>query len=82
MDTKSFPITTENQSHIRAWIGRQFKTHSWWPAEAPHEAREAFAALDESPEALHVWCSQWLDGGQWRLLRIAVESAAKASELT
>jgi hypothetical protein len=74
MSKKTFPISTDNQSDIRKYIVRQFTNLSWWPAEGPLQAREEFEALDpDSPEALENWCQHWLDGGQWRQLRVAME---------
>lgn len=68
----TLPIDAANQAFLRAYILRQFSTLSWWPAEGPLQAREAFDALDDSPEALASWCQTWLDGGQWRQMRAAL----------
>ncbi len=76
MTSMNFSITASNQDAVRGYIAAQFTQRSWWPTEAPWQARAAFAALDGSPEALERWCGDWLDGGQWRQLRIALERRA------
>ena len=74
MPKNTFPISPDNHTAIREYIVRQFANLSWWPTEGPLQAREEFDALDPaSPEALENWCQHWLDGGQWRQLRVAVE---------
>lgn len=82
MAKNTFPIHDENQQAIRDYILKQFTYLSWWPAEGPLQAREAFDALDDSAEALEHWCKQWLDGGQWRLLRVALERGDGTSAMT
>jgi len=82
MAKKTLPIHAENQQAIRAYILQQFTHLSWWPTEGPLQAREAFEALDDSPAALEHWCQEWLDGGQWRLLRVALERGEGTSTLT
>lgn len=75
MSRASFPIDAANLDAARAYIRQQFERLSWWPTQEPHQAREEFEQLPDTPEALVRWCEKWLDGGQWRQLKIAVQDA-------
>lgn len=82
MAKNTFPIDSDNQQVIRDYILRQFKTQSWWPTEGPLQAREEFDALDDSADALHAWCDKWLNGGQWRQLKVAVATSGGSTALS
>lgn len=79
MVKRTFPIHAQNQQIIRDYILQQFAQRSWWPSEGPWQAREAFEALDDSAEALEHWCKTWLNGGQWRMMRAALEPGEDSS---
>ena len=82
MDKKTFPIEDKNQQQIRDYITKQFDNLSWWPTEGPLQAREEFEALDGSAASLEDWCKAWLDGGQWRQLRVAMEKGTDNAAIT
>ncbi|MFM2004719.1 MAG: hypothetical protein RLZZ09_374 [Pseudomonadota bacterium] len=82
MDKKTFPIEDKNQQQIRDYITKQFDNLSWWPTEGPLQAREEFEALDGSAASLEEWCKAWLDGGQWRQLRVAMEKGTDNAAIT
>ncbi len=82
MAKKTFPIEDRNQQQIREYISTQFKNLSWWPTEGPLQAREEFEALDGSAASLEEWCKSWLDSGQWRQLRVAMEKGSDATAIT
>lgn len=81
MPNDFFPINAQNLPFVRAYILEQFSHRSWWPGEAPLRARAAFEALDDSTEALQQWCLDWLDGGQWRRMRVALVRAASRTPM-
>lgn len=76
MAKKTFPIEDKNQQQIRDYITNQFNNLSWWPTEGPLLAREEFEALDGLAASLEEWCKSWLDSGQWRQLRVAMEKSS------
>lgn len=82
MDKKTFPKEDKNQQQIRDYITKQFDNLSWWPTEGPLQAREEFEALDGSAASLEEWCKAWLDGGQWRQLRVAMEKGTDNAAIT
>ncbi len=82
MAKKTFPIENKNQQQIRDYITKQFDNLSWWPTERPLQAREEFEALDGSAASLEEWCKAWLDGGQWRQLRVAMEKWTDNAAIT
>jgi hypothetical protein len=75
MSKQAFSIDSANLAAARSYIRQQFAQKSWWPTQGPQQAKEEFERLPETPEALAVWCEKWLDGGQRRQLRIAVQKA-------
>lgn len=75
MSRPAFNIDAANQAAVRAYIRQQFERLSWWPTQGPLQAKEEFEQLPDSPDALTRWCEKWLDGGQWRQLKIAVGDA-------
>ena len=82
MAKKTFPIEDMNQQQIRDYITKQFSNLSWWPTEGPLQAREEFEALEGSAAALEEGCKAWLDGGQWRQLRLAMEKGSGNTTIT
>lgn len=82
MAKKTFPIEDKNQQQIRDYITKQFSNLSWWPTEGPLQAREEFEALDGSAASLEEWCKAWLDSGQWRQLRVAMEKGSGKTAIT
>ncbi len=54
------------------YIERNFDYHSWWPKEAPGEARAQFELMKGSALALNQWCDRWLDEGQCRKLEKSI----------
>jgi hypothetical protein len=54
------------------YIQRQMDYQSWWPKEAPGEAREQFDLMKGSALALNEWCKRWLDEGQCKKMERAV----------
>lgn len=50
------------------YIRTQMETHSWWPKEAPGEAKREFELMRGTAMSLNVWCDRWLDEGQCRKL--------------
>lgn len=54
------------------YIRRQFDYYSWWPKEAPGEARQQFDLMNSSAKALSVWCQRWLDERQCKDLEKCV----------
>ena len=81
MAKKTFPIEDKNQKQIRDYITKQFNTLSWWPTEGPLQAREEFEALEGSAASLEEWCKSWLDSGQWRQLRVAMEKGTRNTDI-
>jgi hypothetical protein len=75
MSRQTFPINSSNLTAIKAYIRQQFDRLSWWPTQGTLQAKEEFERLPDTPEALVEWCEKWLDGGQWRQLKIAVQNA-------
>lgn len=55
------------------YIQRQMDAHSWWPKEAPGEAREQFELMRGTAHALNVWCDRWLDEGQCKKLEESIK---------
>lgn len=79
MARASFSIDASNLDAAKAFIRQQFDQLSWWPAQGPHQARAEFDQLPDTADALTLWCEKWLDGGQWRQLRIAVQDTPSKS---
>jgi hypothetical protein len=50
------------------YIRSQMETHSWWPKEAPGEAKREFELMCGTALSLNVWCERWLDAGQCKKL--------------
>ena len=73
MSKKLFPIDHQNIKAARDHIREQFAKKSWWPTEGPRQAEEEFESMKDRPETLAEWCTKWLDGSQWRQLKIAVD---------
>jgi hypothetical protein len=82
MVKKTLPIEEKNQQQIRDYITKQFNNLSWWPTEGPLQAREEFEALDGSAASLEEWCMSWLDSGQWRQLKVAMEKLPTNTAIT
>lgn len=75
MSRASFPIDAANMAAAKAHIRQRFDRLSWWPTQGPLQAREEFERLPDTPEALARWCEKWMDGGQWRQLKSAVQGS-------
>jgi len=73
MSKQTFPIDHSNMDAVKIHIRQQFDQLSWWPAAAPLEAKAEFESQCETPTALAQWCEKWLDGGQWKKLKSAIE---------
>ena len=73
MYKQKFTIEESNMDAVKVYIKQQFAHLSWWPAEEPTKAIEEFDSLDDSLEALVGWCDKWLDLGQWRKLKNAIQ---------
>jgi hypothetical protein len=59
---------------VKAYLQRQFNQLSWWPTEQPWKAKEEFEVMHNTPERLTAWCEKWLDGGEWRKLKKAIQN--------
>jgi hypothetical protein len=54
------------------YIRRQMDLHSWWPKEAPGEAKQQFELMCGTALSLNVWCDRWLDTRQCEKLEECV----------
>jgi hypothetical protein len=81
MTKHTFAIDDANLKAVRDHINGEFGMKSWWPTEGPLQAKEEFAAAEESPEALAAWCDKWLDGSQWKQLKKAVDKASSSTAI-
>lgn len=61
-------VTNANINFACDYLQKQFDTRSWWPRAQPGLAKREFQLMNNSPEALTVWCYRWLDLGQIRKL--------------
>lgn len=75
MTKPTFHIDARNMKAVREHIAEAFATQSWWPTQGPLEAQEEFGRAQHNPSTLADWCAKWLDSGQWRQLKRAVDQA-------
>lgn len=61
-------IDHHNLNKAQNYIQQQFALHTWWPKAPPAQAKYEFMLQQHDPNALNLWCAQWLDSGQQRLL--------------
>ncbi len=54
------------------YIQQQMEKNSWWPTQAPGEAKEQFELMKGSTLGLGQWCERWLDEGQLQKLSDAI----------
>jgi len=75
MPKPTFPIEVAHLEVVKAHLQQQFNQLSWWPTEQPWKAQKEFEALPTTPERLTAWCEKWLNGGEWRQLKRAVQKS-------
>jgi hypothetical protein len=75
MPKPTFPIEAANLEVVKAYLQRQFNQLSWWPTEQPWKAKEEFEVMHNTPERLTAWYEKWLDGGEWRKLKEAIQKS-------
>ena len=76
MSKQTFPIDSSNLEEVRQHIRQQFENLSWWPTQGPMQAKNEFENMQSRADTLVEWCERWLDGSQWRHLKISVQQMA------
>lgn len=65
-------LNLSDLSKAQDYINQQFATRSWWPKAPPAQAKYEFTLTQHDPAALTLWCKTWLDAGQRRKLKKAI----------
>ena len=73
MTKPAFAIEPAHVAPIKQHIRNKFAVLSWWPKEAPQEAKREFDQLPDAAESLSRWCEKWLNGSQWRELKKVIK---------
>lgn len=67
-------LNLSDLSKAQDYINKQFATRSWWPKAPPEQAKHEFTLMQHDPAALTLWCEKWLDAGQRRKLKKAINA--------
>jgi hypothetical protein len=67
---------------VQRWVQAKLHDPTWPQPDVARAARNQWARAQPTVEALHAWCTRWLDTAQWRQLQAVIRAARRDASQT
>jgi hypothetical protein len=82
MPRPRYQLTEADVPVVHRWVQAKLHDPTWPQPEAARTARHQFARVQPTVEALHVWCTRFLEASQWRQLQAVIRAARRDASQT